>query len=275
MKSKSGFTLVELAIVLVIIGLIVVAVFQGQALVEQANIRSLIRQVNQINTAMATFKSKYGDTALPGDFRMAEEFGLCPNGICGNTISSSGNKNGDGNGILESKDKLGTARVGNYNGEVANFWPEITNAGLLEGSYTQKDSDCTGMVCNKVGESYPTAKVGTGILVVSDTRVLNIIMGIVGEIKGSIFNNTEDLGTDLTAEQSLSIDTKLDDGLPTTGDMLVFDKYNGDGIMANGYSAVLYNSVTPNDTTTCYNTLSQYNPTAPGNICGLKYRVRL
>src|ERR1700735_2843794 len=62
---KSGFTLIELSIVLVIIGLIVGGILTGQSLIDAAAQREQIAQIEKYNTAVRTFQGKYG--YLPGD----------------------------------------------------------------------------------------------------------------------------------------------------------------------------------------------------------------
>ena len=63
--SQAGFTLVELAIVLVIIGLIVGGVLVGQDLIKAATVRSTVTDIEKYNGAVTTFRSKYN--GLPGD----------------------------------------------------------------------------------------------------------------------------------------------------------------------------------------------------------------
>ena len=65
MHPRSGFTLVELSIVLVIIGLIAGGVLVGRDLIEAAAIRQQITQVERFKTAVQTFRTKYN--GLPGD----------------------------------------------------------------------------------------------------------------------------------------------------------------------------------------------------------------
>ena len=60
-----GFTLVELSIVLVIIGLLIGGILVGQSLIGSSKTIALVRQIQQIEAAAATFKSKY--KYLPGD----------------------------------------------------------------------------------------------------------------------------------------------------------------------------------------------------------------
>ena len=63
--NKSGFSLIELSIVLIIVGFLVVAVISGNSLVQSAKINSIITNVNDLKTAFFTFSSIYN--RLPGD----------------------------------------------------------------------------------------------------------------------------------------------------------------------------------------------------------------
>lgn len=83
MRSKRGFTLIELSIVLVVIGLIVGGVLVGKDLIETSRIRQLGMELQQIKTAITTFRGKYD--CLPGDcINATTYFGTnsngCPNG---------------------------------------------------------------------------------------------------------------------------------------------------------------------------------------------------
>ena len=64
-KGQSGFTLVEIAIVLVIIGLLLGGVLKGQELIEQSKIKRTINDFNNISAAFATYQDRY--KFLPGD----------------------------------------------------------------------------------------------------------------------------------------------------------------------------------------------------------------
>ncbi|WP_163329454.1 type II secretion system protein [Desulfurobacterium thermolithotrophum] len=85
MKERKGFTLVELAIVLVIIGLLLGAVLKGQELIKNAKIKRAISQAKEIEAAVYTYYDKYN--AFPGDDPNAAD-------RWGNSTTSSGN--GDG-----------------------------------------------------------------------------------------------------------------------------------------------------------------------------------
>jgi prepilin-type N-terminal cleavage/methylation domain-containing protein len=103
-KSQKGFTLVERAIVLVIIGLIVSGVLVGQDLIKAAELRSTLRQHQEFQLAVNTFIGKYN--GIPGDIN-GTKYGLT--GGC----TGTGNL-GNGNGLLADLN----AAILLHNGEI-------------------------------------------------------------------------------------------------------------------------------------------------------------
>ena len=93
-----GFTLIELSIVLVIIGLIVGGVLTGQSLISAAEVRAQISQIEKYNSAVNTFRSKFN--ALPGDMRpeLVSQFGFMPGDVTCNGLSAGTR---DGNGLID------------------------------------------------------------------------------------------------------------------------------------------------------------------------------
>jgi len=79
-RNESGFTLIELSIVIVIIALIVGGVLVGQDLISAAAARAQISQIEKYQTAVYTFQGKYG--YLPGDISdsTASQFGFVARG---------------------------------------------------------------------------------------------------------------------------------------------------------------------------------------------------
>ncbi len=124
----AGFTLIEMAIVLVIIGLIVGGVLVGQDLIRAATVRAQISQIEKYNTAANVFKEKTG--YLPGDIppSSASQFGLFTRtGVAGD---------GDGNGIVTGM-AYSAGIVENY-GETTLFWTDLSTFHLIDGTFSRE-----------------------------------------------------------------------------------------------------------------------------------------
>ena len=85
-RNQQGFTLIEIAIVLVIIGLLLGGILKGQELITSARVRSLISQQDGIKAAFYGFQDRY--RALPGDYASAST----------NILMTTTGANADGNG---------------------------------------------------------------------------------------------------------------------------------------------------------------------------------
>ncbi len=129
-----GFTLIEMSIALVVIGLLVGGILAGQDLMNAAAIRAQISQIEKYQTAVRTFQLKYG--YLPGDIPdpQASSFGFMPRGAL--------DGQGDGNGFLASNcaNTAGsTSGLQNGCGETAVFWVDLSLAGLIDTTIRGQD----------------------------------------------------------------------------------------------------------------------------------------
>jgi prepilin-type N-terminal cleavage/methylation domain-containing protein len=186
-RTQKGFTLVELSIVLVIIGLIISSVLVGQDLIRGAEIRSTITQYENFNSAVGTFKGKYG--GLPGDVKGKTDYGWLSSG-----------DDGDGDGILD-----GHAA---HTNEVVWFWNHLgaTGAALISGTFTGADISTSAL-------STPKGKVGSQWGVFSASDINYYILGAKVANSGTNYT-TEGFLVPLDAK---NIDDKIDDGRPGRG----------------------------------------------------------
>ena len=99
MYRKDGFTLIEISIVIVIIGLIIGGVMAGRTLIRASELRGLISEINQFQAAYTTFKLKY--QCVPGDCSNASTYFGTANACNGTTITT-GACNGNGNGKMDT-----------------------------------------------------------------------------------------------------------------------------------------------------------------------------
>lgn len=124
MKKNSGFTLIELSIVILIIGIIFTGVVSGTKLLEQAKLRQVIREFEEIKTAYKTFVATY--EAVPGDMRTASAF--FPN--CG---TSGSNEICNGNGDSYITYDMGNSNFLDQSGdEPARTFVHLNRAGIYD-----------------------------------------------------------------------------------------------------------------------------------------------
>lgn len=181
-RHQSGFTLIEIAIVLVIIGLLLGGILKGQELITQGRIRNVANDFQSVSVAINLYQDRY--RALPGDD---------PGAATRWTAAGSTTASGTGDGTIGA----GTAGTPTYNSgtpadESRLFWQHLRLAGLVGGATT----------AGAIGTANPP-NAASGV-----TGVQNSAFGINGIVICS--NN-------LSAKIAQAVDTQFDDGIATTG----------------------------------------------------------
>jgi prepilin-type N-terminal cleavage/methylation domain-containing protein len=177
--KQGGFTLVEIAIVLVIIGLLLGGILKGQEMITQAKIKNVIADMSGVSAAMYGYQDRY--RALPGDDKQAGRW--------------TGATAGDGDGVIVGKwTTAGT--------EAINFWDHLRRAGFVSGSGAENPFNA---VSGKMGvQTGNGASPPVGIL--SD-----------GEATPTLFSSLLLCSGNLPDKIAISVDAQMDDGLGKKG----------------------------------------------------------
>ena len=186
MKNKqSGFTLVEIAIVLVIIGLLLGGVLKGQELIDQSKIKRVINDFNNITAAVYTYQDRY--KALPGDDLNAAA--RWTKAIAGASAATAG----DGDSIITAA--LADVFNGGAN-EAGYAWQHLRASGLVTGN----------MATGPTSETRELTPFNSNYGFGASTPAFNL--GIAPIFCASV--------PPKAAEQ---LDRQLDDGMPGTGNI--------------------------------------------------------
>lgn len=210
-KANKGFTLIELSIVLIIIGLIVGGVLYGQDLIKASELRGAVSQKEKFDAAVNTFRGKYG--GLPADLAEFANFDgqLTIDGLDG----SDGL--GDGDNKIEGIGGGGTDNVG-FVGEIKLFWKHLSEASLIsENTSLITTADPAAIDTNGTGY-IPLSKLGKGSYwYVGNMGGINYFaMAGISTLATATTMNV--VSTDvITPSEAYQLDKKLDDGIPNTG----------------------------------------------------------
>lgn len=258
-----GFSLVELSIVLVILGLLVGGVLSGQALIRAAELRKITTANDKFRAAIFTFRDKY--FALPSDMTNATAFwGVkvvaagCPNNTGAAVNAADGTCDGDGDGIIYSASSTSS--------EYNRPWEQLSLAGLIEGAYrysatsTLTETQATGVEFPAIGVGRGGARLayigpgGGGATNIHGSTGHFIRFGSEGITSGLI-------GGIIRPDEAFNIDTKIDDGRPGTGTFLAH------------YDPNLLPVVSTRCVTSFNSPNANYNMTFTNNGCSLFFRV--
>lgn len=248
--KKSAYSLAELAVVIVIIGILMTLVIQVNGYIENAKNQSFIYELTSIQNSIDEFYNKYGK--LPGDFDQAS------------TNINATLLNGNGNQIYEEK-----IVSSNKTHESYMVWSHLQKANLVSGVFTGMSESTTEMK-SVVGKNILESKIfkGSGYRIGSDisneilTHPEKYIYKVILEFADyTVQNSTTGRGLNgaLKANSLQNIDIKIDDGNPFEGFLFGLND-----------SRMKCNSSTSNPTSSFYSTGIEYiNDKTEGCIMSL------
>jgi len=199
-QNRRGFTLIELSVVLVIIGLIVGGIIVGRDLIRTADLRKDIATEQQFVNAINTFQTKYN--CLPGD---------CPNA----TDYFSGTANGNGNGQIDGLQQAKEFSFASPPDEISLVNEDLAMAGLIPLSPFPLSN---AAVYPGVGWLELSCGANCGMFALSYQAVNYVHIGgspiLPGNNPKVVLNGAAGL---YSPADAFYIDNKVDDGLPESG----------------------------------------------------------
>ncbi len=229
MQRNKGFTLVEMAIVLSIIGAIISVVVAGDAIIKNAKLRSVISDLDKYKMAVSQFKEKFH--FYPGDFKFATNY-----------FGTKNRGNGDGNWRITGDDT-----------EILYTWQHLYLAGFID-SNLSGFSD--GSPIFKPGINVPSSKIQNNYFLIRSDVILSKDGTFIEYTKNS--TNNQPYAGSFTPEDASYIDEKLDDKIASSGNIYAIE----------GKDSAL-NSCTTSENLSDLNKVKEYNLINKATDCRL------
>ena len=228
-KNRAGFTLIELSLVLVIIGLVIGGVLVGQDLIKQASARKNISELQQLQLALKTFQLKYG--CIAGDCVNATDlFGnYIP--VTASCTMPNGNGNGNGNNLI---DDGGTgswfceSRQSIYSLVAASFLPKsrVTPCHTSSSYFKGVNDSCAYFYVDDVYSAITPRK---------NKNTISWAKYAISWVQAPA----------LSPNEAQAIDIKIDDGIPNKGKFFGLDAAPVDGgaiVVGSCFASGVYNN---------------------------------
>ena len=213
MRKQQGFTLIEIAIVLVIIGLLLGGVLKGQELINAARVRNIASQIDGVKIAYLGFQDRF--RALPGDYPTLlaqQNIPGMPNGCCpaGGTC---------GNGLIDPKENL-------------VVWNQLSKENFIPGSYSG-DVGAGAVFVPPTAATNPTNPFSGYLVLMNDNDY--------GDATVAAPNPATNIktGGNVPAATLAELDRKVDDGVPGSGSFRIAPAW--DNATPTCYSGALGN----------------------------------
>lgn len=234
--AQKGFTLVELAIVITIIGLLIGGILKGQEMITNARVVATVNMVKAVETATTTFRDTY--RGMPGDIS-GDAIPGCDN-RCDLSASSGRNDRMIGSPTWNMQaGQIGTGGLpttATVASETILFWYYLAATKLIGGMDNASLLDSAAPV---FGVNMPATKFGGGMLVGysnGDTYGYRDTSGSPVDMVGNIIsivssptaahNTSLDNSFVLKPVEAANIDRKMDDGRPGEGSVQAFGHAN-------------------------------------------------
>src|SRR5437879_5541775 len=190
-KRRQGFTLVEIAIVLVIIGLLLGGILKGQEMITQAKIKNVVADFSGVSAAYYGYQDRY--RAIPGDD---------PNAGARWTTAPTPAQSGDGNGIVGGTyNNACPAAIVAASPESCKWWDDLRRAGFVSGNGAQQPFNAvTGQIGVQTGDG-AAAPAATLLNVAAGNGFVGLIM----------------CSANLPDKIAIAVDTQTDDGQSNLG----------------------------------------------------------
>jgi prepilin-type N-terminal cleavage/methylation domain-containing protein len=208
LRTTQGFTLIEVAIVTVILGLLIGGTMAGVALLRSSELTAILKEQRQYKSAMEMFRQQYG--ALPGDMGdAANVWGQSSD--CAVPATGTETCNGDSNGLI-------TQGIGEW----TRAWQHLALAEYLS-------ADFTGIYNVSLTESNPTSKYKNGLwLIIYEKPGFWDLSFLNGNLFDVPYTNALTIIAEnaalnyaiITAHDARALDAKVDDGTPARGKVL-------------------------------------------------------